>query len=191
MRGSKPAGFSSTEVTSVTSTPRRLDLCSCRWWDARQKPISLIAKAARSARGQIRGSSFQTANNGPTGTRQVQPTHDNPLIYSIRVTSHLCQRQLRQITDICFTHICSVDTNWRVSPPASWHPLRGIVVVASWHAPSGSPQASHPRPLGIVSTASPISLGRSRPPRALPAQSLSPPSRWSRRMSSRKVRGLC
>ena len=136
MRGSKPAGFSSTEVTAVASlslslslsTPRRLDLCSCRWWDARQKPISLIAKAARSARGQIRGSSFQTANNGPTGTRQVQPTHDNPLVYSIRVTSHLCQRQLRQITDICFTHICFVATKIGAFPPL----LHGIRSEASW-----------------------------------------------------------
>ena len=108
---------------------------------------SLIAKAARSARGQIRGSSFQTANNGPTGTRQVQPTHDNPLIYSIRVTSHLCQRQLRQITDICFTHICSVEHKLARFPPcfmasAPRHRGRGIVARSFRFPASFTPQTA-------------------------------------------------
>ena len=56
----------------------------------------------------------------------------------------------------------------------------------------GSPRAPHtPRPLGIAPTAPPVSFGRSLSPRALAAQSLSPPSRWSRHMSLRKVQGLC
>ena len=69
------------------------------------------------------------------------------MVYSIRVTSHLCQRQLRQITDICFTHICSVAHKLARFPPcfmasAPRHRGRGIVARSFRFPASFTPQTA-------------------------------------------------